>query len=314
MKSTESAFSARRTVGGRAADEVKVFADGLLDPEGPTLLRDGSWMVTQMHPERGCITWLSADGGERRDLGVSGQPNGIAIDGEGVAWIAESANPPSLKRMWPGGECELVLSGFFGAPFLFPNDLCFGPDGGLYMTDSGVYRAELARVPEVERFGYPVDGRVFRIDTEMLTIDRVASAIQFANGLAFGPDRALYVAESFTGRVLRYGLGDDGDALRTTEVFAELRNEEKIRQGMIGRPDGMAFAENGDLYVAMSGEGDVAVVGSDGLVKHRIELEDESPTNVAFGPKGSGDLYMTCGTLGRVEVHHVGVDGLELWA
>jgi gluconolactonase len=38
------------------------------------------------------------------------------------------------------GATRIVATGCQGEPFLFPNDLCFGPDGALYVTDSGVLR------------------------------------------------------------------------------------------------------------------------------------------------------------------------------
>ena len=42
------------------------------------------------------------------------------------------------------GDVQVVAKECNGQPFLFPNDLCFGPDGQMYLTDSGVVITEFA--------------------------------------------------------------------------------------------------------------------------------------------------------------------------
>ena len=46
-----------------------------------------------------------------------------------------------------------------------------------------------------------------------------------------------------------------------------------------------------------------------GAIVGRIAVGSEQPTNVAFGPAGSGDLYVTVKDAGTLERHPVGVDG-----
>jgi len=73
-----------------------IFVSDLGNPEAPVLLSDGSLILVEMHPDRGCITHISADGKERRDIAKTGRPNGLALDKEGALWVAESLDPPSL--------------------------------------------------------------------------------------------------------------------------------------------------------------------------------------------------------------------------
>jgi hypothetical protein len=40
------------------------------------------------------------------------------------------------------GKSEVVAAGFDGESFLFPNDLCFGPEEALYLTDSCILVAD----------------------------------------------------------------------------------------------------------------------------------------------------------------------------
>ena len=48
----------------------------------------------------------------------------------------------------------------------------------------------------------------------------------------------------------------------------------------------MAFGEDGNLYVAVFGWGDVTVLGRDGQVVRRIETRGMPPTNLAFALPG----------------------------
>ena len=108
------------------------FADDLQRPEGPVALPDGS--IALVEGGRGCVTEIAPDGGARRTIAVTGEPNGLAVDGGGVFWVADT-RPPALIRLEPDGRFERVLTASGAEPFVYPNDLCFGPDGMLYLTE-----------------------------------------------------------------------------------------------------------------------------------------------------------------------------------
>jgi gluconolactonase len=288
-----------------------IFARDLSVPEAPVLLPDGDWLIVEMGADRGSVTRIGREGRSRRILARTGRPNGLAYDRQGNIWVAETLSP-SLLRLGMDGRVEVFLTGCDGEPFLFPNDLAFGPDGALYMTDSGVHVRDLLRDgkirPDYERL--ELDGRVYRVDIESRGIRKLDEGLQFANGIAFGPDHNLYVSETLTGMVYRYEWRS-GEAIGPREGLANVIAPE-APPGFKG-PDGIKFGANGNLYVTVFGQGNVTVLEPGGTVVERIETAGREPTNLAFGPPGEGRLYVTEDQYGGMEAFDVGTGGLPLF-
>lgn len=287
-----------------------ILVEGLSIPEGPVVLPDGSWLVVEMGEERGCVSHLTENFQKRTELAKTGRPNGLAIDDELNIWVAES-NPPALLRMDLSGKFETILTGSDDGPFLFPNDLCFGPDGKLYFTDSGIRFLDFAPGGVVVKdfLSLEYDGRVYRMDVKTFELETLASGIKFTNGLAFGPrDEHLYVAETITGDIIRYAWSPAG--LGAPEIFGNVISPD-APAGIKG-PDGMAFDTSGNLYVTVFAQGDVTVLDGDGSVLRRIKTDGIAPTNLAFGPNGEKRIYVTEDEKGTLEVFDVDAPGLPL--
>lgn len=289
-----------------------IFAENLSMPEGPAVLPDGRWLVVEMGPDRGCVTRLGTDGALERRLARTGRPNGLTLDARGTAWVAESRER-ALIRLGPDDRPETVLTACDGEPFLFPNDLRFGPDGALYMTDSGIRIDDWAPGGETRAdwADASYDGRLYKVDPDTFEIEKLDSGFRFTNGIAFGPDRSLYVNETVTGMVYRYPW-DDGPVVADREDFANVTYTES-RDFPVG-PDGMAFDVDGKLYVTVHGQGDVVVLSPSGEAVERIETAGRLPTNVAFGRPGEARIYVTEVEFGRVEAFEVGAEGLRLYS
>ncbi len=288
-----------------------IFTSGLSVPEAPVLLPDGSWLVVEMGADRGCVTHISPDGKTKRVIAKTGRPNGLAVDREGIIWVAES-QVPSLLRLTMDGKVEVFLTECDGEPFLFPNDLAFGPEGDLYMTDSGILIGDFAPGGKVrpDYMTAPMDGRVYKINVKTREIRKLDSGMRFTNGIAFGPDKHLYVNEMITATVYRYQWRD-GEIISGREVFGNVADPDSPADMRF--PDGQKFGANGYLYVAVFGQRDVTVLGPAGAVVERMKTKGRMPTNLAFGPPGSKKIYVTEDEFGTMEAFDVGTDGLPLY-
>jgi len=274
---------------------------------------DGSWLVGELAFDRGRITRVSPDGATLNTVAETGRPNGLALGRNGTVWVCETLTP-SLIRLDVSGGLEPVLEQVDGVPLLWPNDLCFGPDGALYMTDSGVLVRDFldgSGIPVSHCRSLPMDGKVIRYEPATGQAEILDTGYQFTNGIAFGPDGALYVNETMTGDVYRYGTKagrPDGPRQRFGSVLDPDWSGTNLRG-----PDGMAFSVDGRLFVAVFGQGDVTVLGTDGSTVDRLPVTGRAPTNVAFGRTGEGQLYVVEDEFGTIEVLEVGVDGFELY-
>ncbi|MBB5711820.1 SMP-30/gluconolactonase/LRE family protein [Sphingomonas xinjiangensis] len=259
-----------------------------------------------MSERKASITKVVADGQARTLAVLGGRPTGLAADGDGHLWVAGGGD--ALLRIAPDGRVTMRLEGDEAGPFLFPNDLAFGPDGLLYMTDSGIARSDLIVGGQLrgDFASRDYDGRLFAIDPHRgRVVRRLRTAMRFVNGIAFGADGALYYSETLTGRVYRQEM--DGDP----EVFAQVSVDGPMDR--FRGPDGMAFDVDGRLFCAIYGEGRIAIVDALGIALPCIPTNGDLPTNVAFRC-GRSELLITEVQHGSVELVATVSPGLPLHA
>jgi gluconolactonase len=186
----------------------------------------------------------------------------------------------------------MLASEIAGRVLVAPNDLAFGPDGRLYFTESGTEHDPRAQEP--------APGALYVLDAsgggEML----LERPDVYPNGIGFDAQGRLYWTESMAHRVCRL---DDGQAT----TFSQLTD------GHV--PDGMAFAQDGRLFVCTTISGGVTVLSPDGEILEEISL-GEHATNCIFD---SSTLYVTAtkvadihadqrtGTFWRVETDATGL-------
>jgi gluconolactonase len=287
-----------------------VFADQLGFPEAPVVLPDGGFLFVEMDPAKGWVIRFSSDGRSRSVVAKTGRPNGLAQDSEGRVWVAETAMR-ALLRMSLDGRFEVAANGCDGEPFLFLNDVALAPNGDVYLTDSGIELEVFAPRGELNPNWrtLPYDGRVFRIDPATRAVECIDRGFRFTNGIAFGSDDNLYVAETLSGNIYRYEYR--GDRVRgPRQLFGNVVDPSNPAE--IKGPDGMKFGADGNLYVAVFGQGDITVLGPSGAVVRRMKVVGSFPTNLAFGPQNERRIYVTEVETGSVQILDVDTAGLPL--
>jgi gluconolactonase len=246
---------------------VRELADGVGFSEGPVVTPDGEIFVTSI--DHACV-YRADEGGATVFAKTGGGANGAALDAEGNLYIAQNggrwaADGPRWSPDSVGGIQRIGADGrvsWVTREPIAPNDLCFGPDGLLYVTDPT--RAPRAPIR-------PVDGRLWRVDPRTGETELLLSVPWFTNGIAFGPDDRLYVAATHTSTIFVFDVTADG----LTDGREFLRMDR-------GGPDGMAFDEHGNLVI-----GAIAMDGGQGTIQ---TWSPEGTLLDTFCP-GPGALY-----------------------
>jgi gluconolactonase len=278
----------------------RVVADGLRFPEGPTLLDDGSVAVAEMQGESVSVV---TPGGASRVLGdCGGGPNGTALGSDGAVYVANNGGLSAgakgywyaprqfdgrVQRVDPDGTVTTVGAALPGPEPHRPNDICFGPDGTLYVTDS----ANWENLKEIR------SGRVVALGPDG-AVRQALEVPAMPNGMAFSPDGGvMYLAQSLTRRILAVEVAGDGTLGEPSSLLT-------LPSGM---PDGLCVDADGRLFVCGSVGNAVYTVSPAGELLDTIETGDGSqPTNCCIGTDGA--LYVTFSVAGQLVAFDLGLE------
>lgn len=122
---------------------------------------------------------------------------------------------------------------------------------------------------------------------------RVADRLTVPNGICFDRDRArAYYADSH--QQIMYVLAvnaETGWPEASPKVFCDLSGQDRV-------VDGAVVDQEGCVWAAMYGAGEITRFGPDAAVMSRIETQTPRPTCPAFGGSDARDLYVTTASLG----------------
>jgi gluconolactonase len=269
---------------------VTLLISGYDSPEGPAFDRDGNLHFVNWTSS--AIVRLTPEGIASEFFNTGGIPAGLAFHRDGSLYVADEGDDIHGVLRVADGRAEIVVNAYEGEPLNGANDLVFAPDGILYFSDPWRSSAD-----------NPIGG-FYRLFPDG-ALQRIDHGLAFPNGVALSPDGdAVYLAETYRNRILRYPLAADG-TIGAREDFAAL-------PGGAG-PDGMAFDEAGNLYVAHYGGGKVAVFDRRGKMAEQIPVPGANVTNVAFGGPDRRTLVITDVATASLYQTRVDTPGLRLW-
>ena len=273
--------------------QIGALYDGTLSeprlnhPEGLAVGDDGTvWCGG----ETGEIYRIAADGSSLEVVtSTGGFVLGVALDRQGRLYACDLKHAAVFRYDTAGGELEMFAGG--DGAMRIPNwPVVDHARGCLYVSDS--------HAPDTPGPG------VWRFDLESgdggLWYD---GALTFANGMALSPSGdELLVAETFARRVTAITIAASGAAGSTRTVV----------DGIERLPDGLAFDEQGRLYIACYEPSRIYRWDGESLELFADDPEAHAlchPTNVAF----SGADLLTS-NLGRWHIARIpaGVRGLPL--
>ena len=283
---------------------ISILAEGIGSPEGPCVLPDGRVVFTNTYGSK-IVSW-DREHGVRRYAYTGGAPNACLLGSDdniyiancptAGSWIAPDKRPPCIQRASPDGKVEIIATAADGIAFDGPNDLCFGPDGRLYFTDSGDWapatKHHRGRICVIER-----DGTAHVLEE----LDHT-----YPNGIVAEADGAIVWVESYTLRMIR--RRSDG-AKNLIHSFKEKHI-----------PDGFKVDIAGNFWVTTVTSGGIDIVSRDGVAIDFLAL-DAVPLNCVFDGTslyvadfGHADTTGAAQMVGRLLRVDVGIRGMPLFS
>jgi len=286
--------------------EFEILAEGLLFPEGPIIMPDGSVILVEI--QRGTLTRVW-NGKVEVIAELGGGPNGAALGPDGAVYVCNNGglgfatvngqNIPTqmasadytcgrIERVDINtGRFERIYDQVNGRMLTSPNDLVFDKAGGFWFTDLGKGHAR-----------HRDKGGLYYAKPNGSSITEVVYGfVGGLNGVGLSPkEDVVYAAETVTSKLWAFDITGEG----------------AVAPGWIGslgrcictQPghvffDSLAVQENGDVCVATLLNGGVTVIKPDGACTF-LPFPDLMVTNICFGGSDMRDAYLTLSGTGRL--------------
>lgn len=257
---------------------------------------------------------------------AGGEPNGIALDGDGHFLIA-NWGLGVLQDLDPAtGEITTVLGGQLeGRPLRWLNFVLTDSVGALWCSVSTMADDLLDTIARGA-----ADGLIFRVAPDRLSAHVVADGVNFPNCMALDRNEDyLYVVRTVAADVVRFPIR--GETLGPPERFGPplggrrpdefgpdagrfLADPEVSRRW--GMADGCAFDAEGNLWVTLVLANRIVAISPDGQAQTVLDDPDgallKAPTSIAWGGHDMRDIYIGSITTSYVLKGRSSVPGLPL--
>jgi len=282
---------------------MNIIAEGLLFPEGPIAMPDGSIVLVEI--ARGTLSRVTAAGSVEVIAELGGGPNGAAIGPGGECYVCNNGgmifHRSSAGLFYPGGQPDDYMGGCIqrvnlqtgeydtiytecdGVALRGPNDIVFDEHGGFWFTDHG-------KVRDRER---DVTG-VFYARSDGSFIEEAIFPLEGPNGIGLSPDeKTLYVAETVPGRTWAFDITEPGKIDPRSKRMLALMPDYHLF-------DSLAVDAAGNVCVATIVNGCITIHSPDGESVRHVPMPDRITTNICFGGEDLRTAYVTLSTTGKL--------------
>ena len=286
----------------------RVIAEGLLFPEGPIALPDGSVLVAEIQGAR--LVKVHADGRKQVVAELGGGPNGAALGPDGHVYVCNNGGfswrsddgftrPSGAADGYRGGciqrvnlqtgAVQTLYTECDGVPLHGPNDIVFDAQGGFWFTDFGkTFDDRIMR------------GAVYYASTDGRFIRRAAKHLLTPNGVGLSPDgKTLYVSETEASRLWSYPITGRGELALAPWPSP---NGGELVHGLPGyqRFDSLAVEESGNICVATLVRGGISVFSPSGELLEFHTAPEGYCTNICFGGADRRTAFITLSGYGQL--------------
>ena len=256
----------------KASQENHVLEGAIFDRQGNLLFCDVSArQVVRLTPEKKRTTVVSF-----KDMA----PGGLALHRDGrllVAALDLVKGIGTIVAVAADGSKQTILAPNAG---YLPNDLVFDREGGFYFSDFKGTATE------------PTGG-VYYVSPDFKTVTPVIPNLAMANGVALSPDGKTLWATEFGRNLLHKALLDNATKINVIGS--------SVPYHFIGSaPDSMRVGVDGNVYVAMYGQGRILILNRQGipvgqaLLPGRDKGDNLLSTSLAIHPNNK-ELYAVTG-------------------
>ena len=286
--------------------EIELVTEGLMFPEGPIAMNDGSVILTEI--EAGRLTRVTPDGKKTTVSQTGGGPNGAAIGPDGAIYVTNNGGsftwlkPDGLTLPGPtpashtggyiqrvdiaSGKAETIYDQCDGKVMNGPNDLVFDKQGGMWFSDHG------CSTPEGRK-----NGGMYYAKADGSHIVRARDHMISPNGIGLSPDeQTVYMADTHLGRLWAFDLTSPGvlppqEGFSAGRVICNLPGFQLL--------DSLAVEAGGKVCVATIINGGITAFDLDGTTEH-YPFPDILVTNICFGGPDMRDAWVTCSSTGKL--------------